>query len=87
MVLLAQLKDAVLHFHLPFHHIEVCLLLLVTLKLKEQGVVNEVLNWLLEIQKVEVGVYESETEVFGLKEGVNLGLFLAHHHASPVGTF
>jgi hypothetical protein len=42
---------------------------------------------LLKIQEVKVGVYESETEVFGLKEGINLGLFLARHHASLIATF
>ncbi len=54
MVLLPQLKDAVLHFHLPLHHVEVRILYLVTLNLKEKRVVNEVLNWLLKIQEVEV---------------------------------
>jgi hypothetical protein len=42
---------------------------------------------LLKIQEVEVGVYESETEVFGLKEGVNLGLFLASDLAGLVTAF
>ena len=85
--MLPNLKDAVLHFHLPLHHVEVRILHLVTLKLKEKRVVNELLNRMFEIQEVKVGVHESETEIFRLEEVVNLGFFLAHYLAGLVATF
>ncbi len=45
------------------------------------------MNRLLEIQEVEVGVHKSETEIFGLEEGVNLSFFLARDLAGLAVTF
>ena len=58
LVLLPQLEKHVLKLSLRLHHIEVCLFPSISLYLKEELVIDEIVDWLVIGVEIKVGVYE-----------------------------
>ena len=58
LVLLSQLEKHVLKLSLRLHHIEVCIFPSISFNLKEELVVDEIVDWLVIGIEIKVGVYE-----------------------------
>ena len=58
LVLLSQLEKHVLKLSLRLHHIEVCLFPSIRFYLKEELVVDEIVDWLVIGVEIKVGVYK-----------------------------
>jgi hypothetical protein len=74
---MSQLEKLILKLRLSLHDKEVRHLLPLALNLEKEGIINEVLNWVIIVREIEIRVDEGNAQIEVLKKFVYCIRFLA----------
>jgi hypothetical protein len=84
---MSQLEKLILKLRLSLHDKEVRHLLPLALNLEKEGIINEVLDWVIIVREIEIRVDEGNAHIEVLKKFVYCIRFLAIIIGSNISTF